>query len=74
MTCGVDNSSIINIRFQSLITVSSGRKGVRMEARKAESAEADEAGFFEEVELPGADTVALGSASYTKMLGRIYMA
>jgi hypothetical protein len=29
---------------------------------------------FEEIELPDADTVTLGNASYTKMLGRIYAA
>lgn len=27
---------------------------------------------FEEIELPDADAVTLGNASYTKMLGRIY--
>jgi hypothetical protein len=74
MICGLDNSSITNIRLRSLITVYSGRKRARMEAHKAESTEAAEAEFFEEVELPGADTVTLGSASYTKMLGRIYAA
>jgi hypothetical protein len=45
-----------------------------VEAQKEESTEAADAGFFDEVELPGADTVTLGSASYTKMLGRIYAA
>jgi hypothetical protein len=74
MMCGLDNSSITNIRLRSLITISSGRKRIRMETRKADSTEAAEAEFFEEVELPGADTVTLGSASYTKMLGRIYSA
>ena len=29
---------------------------------------------FEEVETPDADTVTLGNASYTKMVGRIFAA